>query len=82
MCVGTLGLKTARRLKVPTEAQTQRERECTQRERERVYPERKNVPRERECTQRERESVPRERECTDTHSIIGVGTGGAGQAMA
>ena len=87
MCVGTLGLKTPRRLKVPTEAQTQRER---------MYPERKreSVPREKECTQRERmyperermyperENVPREKECTDTHSIIGVGTGGAGQAMA
>ena len=59
MCVGTLGLKTARRLKVPTEAHTQRER---------MYPERQNVPREKEYT--------------DTHSIIGVGTSGAGQAMA
>ena len=45
MCVGTLELKTARRLKVPTEAHTQRER---------MYPERENVPRETECTQRER----------------------------
>ena len=57
LCVGTLGLETARRIKVPTEAHTQRER---------MYPERKreSVPREKECTQRERMYPERERECT------------------